>query len=47
MDVQADYQKNELLFVQELMTTDYNAMYQSSASNTNALRFVFSFCSGL
>ena len=26
MDVHADYQKNELLFIQELITTDYNAM---------------------
>lgn len=37
MDVHADYQKNELLFIQELITTDYNAMFQSFASNTNSL----------
>ena len=43
MDVHADYQKNELLFIQELITTDYNAMFQSFASSTNSLRFVFTF----
>ena len=43
MDVHADYQKNELLFIQELITTDYNAMFQSFASNTNSLRFIFTF----
>ena len=37
MDVHADYQKNELLFIQELITTDYNAQFQSHASATNVL----------